>query len=671
MWCCRYGMILVLVVTNTSCRNISSCPEICQCNEYVTNCQNNDLSQLPQKIDTNVRSLDLSINNFRNISENLKLFRNLKYLNLSHNKIDTLRSSDFEDMDQLERLDLTFNLFHDWKDIHSQVFTNLVSLVFLDMSNNELGSIPQFSNHFVVNSLQILELNNCSIESVPALAFNNMSSLKELHLSSNPIREINGTFSSSSIRFIDLSNSHLGRIRADIFERVTLLETLLLKNNIKLRKITINSDSLQYIDLTDSSLENIPHSNMNTITTLNLFGNFLRTLENNAFSNYSSLIYLNLSSNAITDIEENCFRGLDNLKVVDLSLNKISLLSEKTFLPTISLVKLDISHNYISTIDTITSTSLNNLDASYCEIYSVVKYSLSNLPKLMHLSLRRNFMTSLPDGWVGDRLVDINLSDCKIKNINNKTFSQMLHLKTLDLTSNQLISINPSYFPKSLRTIRIENNQWRCDCKELKQAFEWFLESGDNGNGLICDTPENVEGETWYSACQKEWHPPKKNDLYWYSLVLITSMALLLVSVTIMRKVNQIKEKRSREEDERRRTQEREAREALERMQRRHREYREEAMRNAPDPRESQGPPSYNDALLLPRIDASHPSLAGSQHSLASRGSHHGSNPEVNKKGKVRRKRRRRRSESLSRVNTEDTDTSGAERPQRPMESDF
>ncbi|KAG5896131.1 hypothetical protein JTB14_011876 [Gonioctena quinquepunctata] len=409
---------------------------------------------------------------------------------------------------------------------------------------------------------------------------------------------------------------------------------------------------------------------MNTLVHLNLYENFLRTLRNNAFSNVSSLVLLNLSHNAITAIEENSFRGLDNLKVIDLSLNKLSVLNEKTFLPTISLVKLYLSRNYISTLDTITSTSLGLLDASYCEIHNINKYSLSNLPKLVHFSLERNFLTTLPDGWVGDRLISINLSGCRIKSINNKTFSQMLHLRRLDLSSNRLSSVYPSYFPPSIKMLGINDNQWRCDCSELKQAYEWFLESEWSVISLICDTPERVEGQTWISACQNEWYPQKKSGLYWYSLVVITSLVFLFVTMMILRKLSKIREKRLMEEEDRRRTQEREAREALERMQQHQREYREEASRNAPDPRDSQGPPSYSDALLLPRLDASHPSLAGSLHSLASRGSH-GSNPEVNKKRKHRKKRRRRRSESQSRAPGDETDTSGPDRLQRPLESDF
>ncbi|KAG5896130.1 hypothetical protein JTB14_011875 [Gonioctena quinquepunctata] len=238
MWWCIFVMISVIGGMYTTDAIIPGCPEICRCDNFIVNCQNNNLLEIPSGIDSNIISLDLSINRLRNISQDLKNFKNLKYLNMSHNQIETLGHSEFESMENLERLDLTFNLLRDWKDIHSEAFTSLGKLVFLDMSNNPLRGIPQFSKHFHINSLEILKLNNCSMESISVSAFSDSQSLKELHMTNNPVRVINGSFTSSTLRYIDLSNSLLVHIGEDLFETSSVLETLVLTNNAKLRKLT-------------------------------------------------------------------------------------------------------------------------------------------------------------------------------------------------------------------------------------------------------------------------------------------------------------------------------------------------------------------------------------------------------------------------------------------------
>lgn len=674
-WWCFLGIIPVLETLTIYVNESKECPDVCFCWDLITNCQNKGLSQLPKGIDPKVISLDVSINKITNIPDRLKTYVNLKYLNISHNRLAALSHLDFDGLSKLELLDLSFNYYHDWKDFQPQTFWNLPNLTFIEFSSNPLSNLPQFSTHFKIKSLQVLKLNNCSISALPNGFLSGMTNIKEIHLNSNPIEILNLPLNSETLKFMDLSKTSLFYLAPNSFKELKGLETVQLNKNKYLRNVTINSDSLLFLDISESFLEVPPYGDMKYLTALNLHGNILRELTNNMFINMSSLTFLNISLNAITLIEANAFRGLEELKTLDLSFNKINIVGEKTFLSTKSLLSLDLSHNYLTSLDSITSMSLNVLDVSYCEIKSVGKYTLSTLPKLTYLSLKRNFISYIPDEWVGDKLKILDLSDCRIKSINNLTFRDMQDLQDLDFSNNRLITVQFSNFPLGLTTVKLRDNQWRCDCAVLKDTFDWLQIHGSFVDDLICDSPESVDGMTWQSACEEQWYPSsnKKDHLWWYSIALLISMIFLLFTVVALRKLNDIREKRFREIEERRRQQEREAREALQRMQQMQREYREEANRNAPDPRESQGPPSYNDALLLPRLDSSHPSLAGSLHSLG--GSIHGSNPEVNKKGKVRRKKRRRRSESTDRIQTrsiaENSNESEPERSNRPMESDF
>ncbi|KAJ8949643.1 hypothetical protein NQ318_010059 [Aromia moschata] len=640
-WWCIFGIIPILEGIQVM-EELVMCPEICQCDGFITDCRYSGLTELPLGINPNVISLDLSYNKINIFPPSLKNYGNLKYLNMSRNRLSTLSYSDFNGLENLEMLDLTYNLFRDWKDIHSGTFSRLRNIIYFDMSNNPLGSIPQFSSHLIVSSLQILKLNNCSMRSLPVQVFNSLLNLKELHIAGNPVTTLNDSFNLDSLKFIDISHCDL--------------------------------EFCWRIYLSGCTLEWIPNGNLRSLTVLNLQGNFLRSLPDNIFTNFPNLISLNLSYNAIALIEDNAFRGLDNVKTIDVSLNKLTLIREKIFLPAISLLYLNLSHNYLSSIDGITSTSLKHLDVSYCEIYAIDKFSLENLPKLVELSLARNFLSSLPDGWIADRLVYLDVSGCRIKSINNKTFEQMFYLRHINLAGNRLPTIDPSYFPQALY-VQIDDNQWRCDCPKLKAMFEWLVEFGERVDKLICDSPERHEGKTWRIACQDEWYPTlnRKDHLWWYSVAIVIAMTVLLITVLAIRKVHQIKEDRLREAEEARRTQEREA---LERMRVLQQEFRDDVDRNAPDPREGQRPPSYNEALLLPRFDSSLQNLSGSLHSVASRRSDHGSNPDVSKKTRTRRKRRRRKSTSSEgrRPSHADSETSDQEQPPRtqaPLESDF
>ncbi|KAJ8923770.1 hypothetical protein NQ315_010352 [Exocentrus adspersus] len=637
MWWHILYVIPVLDALHTTELLSMVCPDLCQCDNLITDCRYNAFTELPAGIHPNVISLDLSYNSFTSFPDGLKNYRSLKYLNMSRNKISTLGHSHFEGLENLERLDLTFNYFHDWKDIHPGAFRHLKKLIYLDMSDNPLRSIPQFSNHLVIASMEILKLNNCSMRSIPVQVFNNLPNLRELHLARNPLNIINDSFEMGNLKFIDLSGCDLQYIGDHVFKSLPALETLVIRNNDYLKRFSCNSENLLYLDLSHCTLESVPTGNMRAVATLNLQGNFLRELPDRSFLNFLNLITLNLSYNAISVIRDNAFRGLDNVKVIDLSLNKLTYLNENTFLPTISLKTLNLSHNYINSIDSITSTSLKTLDVSYCEIYTINRFSLANLPKLIELSLARNFLSSLPDEWAADRLVFLDVSGCRIKSINNRTFEQMFYLRHINLSGNRLATIDPSCFLQALY-VKIDDNQWRCDCPKLKSMYEWLIEYSERTDRLICDSPERHE-----------------------------------VAVITVRRIHQVKENRMRELEETRRAQEREA---LERMHRLQRERREEQNRNAPDPREGQRPPSYNEALLLPRLDASLPNLTGSVHSLTSRQS--ASNPDVSKKNRPRRKRRRRKSDSSesrrASRNVGDTDTSDADvqlQTQAPLESDF
>lgn len=254
--------------------------------------------------------MDLSYNNFEIFPAGIGTYSELKYLNISHNRISTLKLSDLEGLENLERLDLTFNLFHDWKDIHSSTFLATKNLKFLDFSSNPLRSIPKYSNHLYIESLEVIRLTNCSMKTIPVNVFNRLTNLKELYLSDNPITSINETFHLENLKLMDISGCRLNFLEENVFSNMTNLEMLILNRNVHLKRFSCHSNSLLYLDLSDCMLERIPSGYLRKLIRLNLAGNYLKMIPMNSFMYFFSLQTLNLSTNAITGIHEQAFEGL-------------------------------------------------------------------------------------------------------------------------------------------------------------------------------------------------------------------------------------------------------------------------------------------------------------------------------------------------------------------------
>ena len=623
-----------------------------------------------------VTVLDLAYNEFKESPSQLRNYPTLVNLNLSHNQIQTLGARAFYNLRNLKLLDLTHNMLSNWGDIGSNAFASTKQLTFLDFSHNPLRSLPREKNPLHIPSLEILRLNNCSIENLNSKIIEKLPNLQELHLSENPIKFLQADFVSHSLKFLDLSRCNLQDISTTVFRNLSSLQTIYMQQNINLKKFYCDSPSLLYLDLSDCNLEIIPSGNLPNVYEANFHGNHFRMIPKFSFKNYTNLKMLDLSYNAISSIEENAFYGLHYIQRIDLSQNTLSDLNRDLFDTNRELKFLNMSRNYFSELENLISDSLEILDLSLCEIHSIDFDSLIDMPRLKILNLSKNIISLLPNDWQAGSLLSLDVSLCRIKNVNNRTFASMPSLRQVNLAGNRLTSAAPEAFGQVI-SIDISDNPWRCDCPSLKPLYQWLSKTGKRMDRLYCQSPEMHEGKPWLSACQKEWHPEltRNDSIWWYTTGLIVTVFVILFVILAMRRMYLLKEKRIREAEAARRTEERET---LRRMQRVQAEAREEASRNAPDPRELQTPPSYNEALLLPRLDSSHPSLSGSLHSIVSKHSITGSNPDVSKRGRPRRKRRRRKSDSsegqrASRVVVDSDTTSDPERPQprTTLESDF
>ncbi|KAL7671254.1 hypothetical protein ACOME3_006155 [Neoechinorhynchus agilis] len=107
-------------------------------------------------------------------------------LDLSHNEISEINYDDFQDLKTLEFLCLQFNRI---RKIAPRAFRNTPRLQTLDLANNQLKDIDVSHLFYGLDQLIFLHLANNGFSLFPSHHSSDLSNLRILNISSNPIRE--------------------------------------------------------------------------------------------------------------------------------------------------------------------------------------------------------------------------------------------------------------------------------------------------------------------------------------------------------------------------------------------------------------------------------------------------------------------------------------------------
>lgn len=261
-----------------------------------------------------------------------------------------------------------------------------------------------------------------------------------------------------------------------------------------------NISTVEFISLTDNANLTQLHTDLFKWTpqlkNLNLRGNNISGLDSGIFQYLPKLKILDLSNNNITDLDPGVFRQLTSLKILNIDYNKIVNLTRTLFSNVPNLESLSISGNTISVLppdvfsdliklktfqanknkfqtfprDLFSRTKmLNEIKISYHKstLVDLPSGLFSNLPELTTVKLQESGikeipadlfwnstklssisimghkkMTTIPRDLFKDcgKLVALNLSNNKLKNITEGLFSSM-HVRELDLSKNQIEKI--------------------------------------------------------------------------------------------------------------------------------------------------------------------------------------------------------------------------------------
>lgn len=152
---------------------------------------------------TELINLDLSQNKFCNIGSAL-LLPKLKILNLSQNSIMYISPSAFSRLTELEQLDLSQNKLSKFR---NGVFENLSNLKNLDISQNQFTIIEKGS-------------------------LNGLEKLEQINVGENPIEDIIGFESLTSVKIVDMHGSAIGSIdNIKVCTELKCMQTIILEGS--------------------------------------------------------------------------------------------------------------------------------------------------------------------------------------------------------------------------------------------------------------------------------------------------------------------------------------------------------------------------------------------------------------------------------------------------------
>ncbi|KAM3964928.1 18 wheeler [Aphomia sociella] len=396
------------------------------------------------------KNLELSLNSFNGMTK-------LESLDLAQNNIKFIPSGVFCPLENLTTLNLTHNRIRTVGQLGFGQGCGL-SLHSLDLSHNEIKTLPEDSELLKLRSLRYLYLQHNNISDISSEVFNGLLSLnmRVLNISHNRLQMIpEGLFTNArELREIYLNDNSLYELARGVFHRLEELIVLDLSSN-QLTSNHIDDGTFRglirliVLNLSNNALTRIDGKTFKDLfflQVLNLKNNSIGYIEDNAFLPLYNLHTLNLAENRLHTIDENLFNGLFVLNKLTLNNNLLVNIDPKAFKNCSDLKELDLSSNQLMEVpNAIWELSfLKTLDLGENQISDFKNGSFRNLNQLTGLRLIDNQIGNLSVGmfWDLPSLQVLNIAKNKIQSIERETFNRNTQLEAIRLDGNFLTDIN-------------------------------------------------------------------------------------------------------------------------------------------------------------------------------------------------------------------------------------
>ncbi|XP_054830249.1 toll-like receptor 7 [Eublepharis macularius] len=338
-----------------------------------------------------------------------------KTLDLSRNNVFFINPSDFQNLTFLKCLNLSGNAMSQTLD--GTEFRSLSGLKYLDFSNNRVDLL--YSNAFQeLKELEILDLsdnkNYFQAEGVTHMLnfTSHLISLKKLIMNGNEIStSTDKGMASTSIKTLEFRKNRLDILWKSDTKSFTFKELKCLEN------LDISDNSLS--SLPDDLLEGLPPQ----LKQLNLSNNKLKKFNWTKLQSLKNLENLDLSSNQLTIVCSELSTCSRTLKKLTLRHNRIKKLANNFLRGVFQLRYLDLSFNKIRTIrdSSFPENVTNNLDKLFlngnpfkCDCDIVWLAWWINRTNVTIPRLATDVTCAGPGAWKGKSVVLLDLDTCEL-----------------------------------------------------------------------------------------------------------------------------------------------------------------------------------------------------------------------------------------------------------------
>ncbi|CAH3983989.1 unnamed protein product [Pieris brassicae] len=199
------------------------------------------------------------------------------------------------------------------------------------------------------------------------------------------------------------------------------------------------------------------------LETLEISHNQMTNMSTNLFSHLAFLRKLSLWQSNVTWFSKDFFSGVNVLEELDLSSNGLNELPTLIFKPLKKLRKLTLFSNKFSTLPQNLFSTNNNLETviilnNDVKMKELPRSLLGNLQSLRHIYIQRCGIEILPyDLFVNSsQITNISLAYNDIGSLQESTFNDQINLLELDLSHNNLKTLEPKLFSSLVRLEKLE-----------------------------------------------------------------------------------------------------------------------------------------------------------------------------------------------------------------------
>lgn len=529
-----------------------------------------------------IYGLRLVDNHIMNISrDTFSTLPSLRVLNLASNRIDYVEQSAFASNPTLQAVRLDDNQLTDI----SGVFTNLQSLIWLNVSSNNIlwfdfGHLPSSLEWLDLHDNEISELGN-------RFEVTNSLKIKMLDVSFNLLTEISEDSIPASIETLFLNNNKINKVKPRTFLKKYNLEKVVLYGNdlkrldlaaLSLEQVSDDKDLPQfyiggnpfYCDCSMEWLLRINHlSNLRQYPQLLDLDSVMCELVHARGAISRPLLELK-PSQFLCPYEAHCFAlchccdfdACDcemtcpnnctcyhdhtwSSNVVDCSNAGYTIVPER--IP-MDATEIYLDGNNLGELGSHVFIGKKKLEVLYLNNSNIIAMNnrtFNGVKSLKVLHMENNGLESLR-GYEFDQLERLNelyLDHNKISFLGNNTFTKMRDLEVLNLDENEIVNFTPLRALQSAVTVRLNGNKWSCDCFSLGQMESWLRESGSDPTKIFCADNEesisefakrcdNTDNAIATSVVQKEIF--KNNQLFGGNYVPLLAATLVAVIVVCL-----------------------------------------------------------------------------------------------------------------------------------------